>query len=191
MHFQSVIILVVLCGVFESNQSRPDCPRILYKADWGGRAAKGVEHTIIPVKYVIIHHTVTPSCSTEEICSDLVTNIQNYHMDELNWHDIGYNFLIGGDGNVYEGAGWHRIGAHTYGYNSKSLGLAFIGTYTSKLPNEKQLEAAKKLISCGVEKGELAQKYKLLGGRTVSATQSPGLKLFQEIKNWKGFTINP
>jgi hypothetical protein len=32
--------------------------------------------------------------------------------------DIGYSFLIGGDGNVYEGRGWDRLGAHTEGFNS-------------------------------------------------------------------------
>lgn len=42
------------------------------------------------------------------------------------------SFLIGGDGNVYEGAGWHRQGAHTLGYNKISLGIGFIGDYSSK-----------------------------------------------------------
>jgi N-acetylmuramoyl-L-alanine amidase len=27
---------------------------------------------------------------------------QNYHMDSLGWSDIGYNFLIGEDGRIYE-----------------------------------------------------------------------------------------
>lgn len=42
-----------------------------------------------------------------------------------------FSFLVGGDGNVYEGASWHKVGAHTRGYNSRSLGLAFIGDFTS------------------------------------------------------------
>lgn len=47
---------------------------------------------------------------------------------------MNYNsFLVGDDGNIYEGAGWYKIGAHTYGYNSKSIGLAFIGTFRGKL----------------------------------------------------------
>ena len=29
-----------------------------------------------------------------------------------NWNDIGYNFIIGGDGRIYEGRGQHR-GAHS------------------------------------------------------------------------------
>lgn len=40
-----------------------------------------------------------------------------------------YNFIIGNDGRVYEGRGWNKIGAHTFSYNSCSLGLAFIGKY--------------------------------------------------------------
>lgn len=38
------------------------------------------------------------------------------------WWDIGYSFMIGEDGNVYEGRGWDEVGAHTYGYNSVGLG---------------------------------------------------------------------
>lgn len=37
--------------------------------------------------------------------------------------------MIGGDGNVYEGVGWACEGAHTYGWNKKSAGIAFIGNF--------------------------------------------------------------
>lgn len=33
---------------------------------------------------------------------------------------------------MYEGCGWSREGAHTYGYNKKSIGIAFIGNFESK-----------------------------------------------------------
>jgi len=29
------------------------------------------------------------------------------------WMDLGYSFLVGGDGKVYEGRGWNHQGAHT------------------------------------------------------------------------------
>lgn len=41
----------------------------------------------------------------------------------LDWADIGYNFLVGEDGNVYEGRGWTQVGAQTLNYNSKSIGI--------------------------------------------------------------------
>lgn len=53
-------------------------------------------------------------------------------MDTKQWNDIGYNFLIGGDGNVYEGRGWGKHGAHSSPYNSKSIGICIIGNFTSK-----------------------------------------------------------
>jgi hypothetical protein len=36
--------------------------------------------------------------------------------------DIGYSFVVGEDGNVYEARGWDAVGAHTYGYNDVGLG---------------------------------------------------------------------
>jgi hypothetical protein len=39
----------------------------------------------------------------------------------LDWGDIGYNFLVGEDGNVYEGRGWTQVGAQTLNYNSNQL----------------------------------------------------------------------
>ena len=40
------------------------------------------------------------------------------------WSDIGYNFIVGEDGNVYEGRGWGIRGAHagTSSLNEISLG---------------------------------------------------------------------
>lgn len=52
-------------------------------------------------------------------------------MNTRKWSDIGYNFLVGEDGNVYEGRGWGKTGAHTVGYNSKSVGICFIGNFES------------------------------------------------------------
>lgn len=40
----------------------------------------------------------------------------------IGWNDIGYSFVVGEDGNVYEARGWDSIGAHTKGYNSVGLG---------------------------------------------------------------------
>jgi len=53
-------------------------------------------------------------------------------MDQKEWADIGYNFLVGEDGNVYEGRGWDKQGAHSKLFNSKSIGICIIGDYTSE-----------------------------------------------------------
>jgi N-acetylmuramoyl-L-alanine amidase len=43
---------------------------------------------------------------------------------------------VGGDGNVYEGRGWHQVGAHTYGFNRKGVGIALIGEFSGKYSYE-------------------------------------------------------
>jgi len=85
-----------------------------------------------PVPYVVIHHGASASCSTQSSCTSMVKSYQDQHMDVNGWSDIGYNFVVGGDGNVYEGRGWGKQGAHAPGYNSQSIGICFIGTFTSK-----------------------------------------------------------
>nr|AKE92867.1 PGRP-FD1 [Anatolica polita] len=193
---RNIVVFVFLCVLFDSpifaKSPLPSiCPEIANRARWGARTPLEVDYAIIPVENVIIHHTVTPGCSTENECASLLRNMQNFHMETLEFHDIGYNFLVGGDGIVYEGAGWHKVGAHTRKYNTRSLGLAIIGNFTSDLPNKKQIQSAKDFIQCGVEMGELDINYKLFGARQVSSTASPGLKLYREIQNWPHFTGTP
>lgn len=105
-------------------------------------------------------------------------------MDEKDFGDIGYNFLVGGDGNIYEGCGWNRQGAHTRGYNQKSICISFIGTFTKMRPPMRQLIAAEKLIEQGVELRKLGSDYRLLGHRQLIAIESPGRELYKIIVKW-------
>ncbi|KRT81728.1 hypothetical protein AMK59_5294, partial [Oryctes borbonicus] len=112
-----------------------DCPKILSRNRWGAKAAKQSEAIVIPVEYVIIHHTVTPTCTDEDECSQRLVSIQNYQQNQKNFPDIGYNFLIGGDGKIYEGVGWHTLGHHTLEWNKKSVGIGYIGNFTTEAPS--------------------------------------------------------
>lgn len=169
-------------------EDQSPCPKIVTRKEWDARDPETVEYTIFPLKNVIIQHTVTGQCKNKKQCSELVQNIQNYHMDNVNYGDIGYNFLIGSDGNVYEGRGWHKQGAHLRGYNSKSIGIAFIGNFEKTLPSEEALQAGKDLLACGVKLGELTTDYSLFGAKQLASTASPGSKLYNRIRNWHHFT---
>lgn len=134
--------------------------------------------------YTILAHTATESTKTQAETVYLVRNIQTFHIESRNWHDIAYSFLIGGDGNVYEGRGWNNVGAHTYGYNKKSIGISFVGCFMKYLPPDISLSACKLLIKKGIEDGHIAPDYKLLAHCQCSAVESPGKCLFEEIKKW-------
>ena len=83
------------------------------------------------VPYAIIHHGGTRSyCTNQNSCAAIVRAYQNHHMDTNGWDDIGFNFVVGEDGNVYEGRGWGAVGEHAVPYNSQSIGICIIGDFT-------------------------------------------------------------
>lgn len=97
--------------------------------------------------------------------------------------------MIGSDGYVYQGRGWHWVGAHTLGYNSRGFGVAFVGNYTGSLPSEAALNTARDLLpSCAIRAGLLRPDYKLLGHRQLVHTDCPGNALFNLLRTWPHFT---
>lgn len=74
------------------------------------------------------------------------------------------------------------------GYNSGSIGIAYIGTFTKKLPNENQLKAGFLLLEEGVKLGKLTTDYKIYGHRQLIASESPGAAFYEVIKTWKHWT---
>ncbi|GFS90412.1 peptidoglycan recognition protein 1 [Trichonephila clavipes] len=103
------------------------------------------------------------------------------------WWDIAYNFLVGGDGNIYEGRGWFHTGSHAVNYNTISLGLSFMGNFNKDEPNEAMLNATLNLIKCGVRKGYFSPTREIHGHRDVACTESPGDHLYAVIRNWEFF----
>ncbi|KAJ9584110.1 hypothetical protein L9F63_021546, partial [Diploptera punctata] len=164
------------------------CPNIISKSEWGGRApASTPQKTGLNLQWIVVHHGGTQTfCYTEDDCAKIVRSYQNYHMDTNGWNDIGYNFVIGEDGNVYEGRGWNAVGAHAPTYNDKSVGICIIGDFTDRVPNDAALNALKSLMQCAVDLGYVIDTYYMIGHRqsSASSTECPGNKLYQEITTW-------
>ncbi|RZC37345.1 peptidoglycan-recognition protein SC2-like, partial [Asbolus verrucosus] len=159
------------------------CPTIISRSEWGAKSPKSTKRLKQnPPPYVVIHHSDGAECTSLKSCKSRVNGIQNYHMNNKGWQDIGYNFLIGGDGNVYEGRGWGIWGSHVPKYNSKSIGICVIGNFMNKKPSTQQLTTLENLISCAKENNYIASDYHLIGHRQGSRTSCPGNELFNEIK---------
>ena len=121
----------------------PPLPTYVSRAQWGAD-----ESIVVPditagsaVRAVFVHHTADPkgdySCDQSD---DIVRGIQRWHVGVEKWSDIGYNFLVDKCGTLFEGrvGGVTKpvIGAHTYGFNTDTTGIAVIGTYTSARASE-------------------------------------------------------
>ncbi|XP_052866823.1 peptidoglycan recognition protein-like isoform X3 [Anopheles cruzii] len=175
----------------EPTESSTACPHIVKRAAWGAARSKNVTYQLKPVAKVIVHHTTGERCPTIAACKEQVRGFQTAHQMQNGWSDIGYKyksrlFLIG-PATIYEGIGWHRVGAHLRGHNRDSIGVAFIGNFDQIRPTPRSLEQLDLLLQCGVELGELTDDYQLYGALQLQSTNSPGQRLYaklQEHDHW-------
>ncbi|CAM4338436.1 unnamed protein product [Leuciscus chuanchicus] len=167
------------------------CPKIITRSQWGAASFIGSpSYLSLPVPYLFIHHTYQPSspCTTFEQCASEMRSMQRYHQQSNGWSDIGYSFVAGSDGNLYEGRGWNWVGAHTYGYNSRGYGVSFIGDYTSTLPSRSAINMVRyDFTSCAVNGGRLSSSYSLYGHRQATSTDCPGNAFYREIQTWERY----
>ena len=145
---------------------------VVSRSAWGARATRcsGRDRT---ARYrMAIHHTSSPS--TGDIARR-VRGFQAYHMDSRGWCDVGYHFLIGRDGTIYEGRPLELRGAHVGGNNSGNIGISFVGCFEPRncspssrwgasSPSDAMVESASRLVAA------LADHY----GITRSATSIRG-----------------
>ncbi|XP_033220942.1 uncharacterized protein LOC117175344 [Belonocnema kinseyi] len=166
---------------------------IITRSEWGAKPPKGPVDKLSknPPPFVVVHHSATEGCTSQAICQARVRSFQDYHINHNNWSDIGYNFLVGEDGNIYEGRGWSKRGAHSPAYNAESIGICVIGDFTNREPNSAAIGALKELLQYGVTLGEIKSDYYLIGHRQASSTNCPGNKLYNLIKTWPHWESNP
>lgn len=169
-----------------------DCPQIIPRCQWGAKPRVGTPVPLsLPLDYLFVHHTYTPSapCLSFPDCARDMRGMQRFHQEDRGWSDIGYSFVVGSDGYVYEGVGWNTVGTHTRGQNSVGYGVSFIGNYSSVLPSRYSLDLVhRQLVQCAVDKARLVSNFTLKGHRQmVNYTTCPGDALFSEISRWENF----
>jgi N-acetylmuramoyl-L-alanine amidase len=73
------------------------------------------------INRIIIHCSATP-----EGKDYTVDTIRKWHKQK-GYSDIGYHYVIYRDGSIMKGRPLEKIGAHTVGYNTGSVGICYIG----------------------------------------------------------------
>lgn len=117
---------------------------MISRQDWGAIAPGRVCRKAAEPFRVTFHHTYLPDPGDDT--ARAVRQMQSYHLNERGWCDIGYHFLIGPDGDIFEGSARpHRLAAHVAGQNEGNVGIALIGDFTEQAPTHRQLTAAAEL----------------------------------------------
>ncbi|MFF1694249.1 FG-GAP-like repeat-containing protein [Streptomyces sp. NPDC058257] len=110
-------------------------PPMISRAAWGADESqvKDPPEYIDKVKAVFVHHTVGTNDYSCAQSASLVRGIMTYHVETEGWNDLGYNFLVDKCGQIFEGRGGGTDlpvrGAHTYGFNGESAGIAVLGDF--------------------------------------------------------------
>ncbi|MFF0010461.1 peptidoglycan recognition protein [Streptomyces sp. NPDC005374] len=203
-------------------------PPIVSRADWGAdeKLSPDPSEYNADVKAVFVHHTAGSNDYTCAESASIVRAIYAYHTapdpDGNGWNDIGYNFLVDKCGTIFEGrkGGVDKpvLGAHTYGWNRESAGIAVLGEYTAagasnaaltsvariaawKLgqygvdPNSKvQLTAGatqKNLAGTSFTSGSLYTFDRISGHRDGYATECPGTSLYDQLPTIRAWASGP
>lgn len=162
--------------------------RIVNRRNWAAEPPTQTEPLATPVGKVFIVESSTLTCGTGPDCTLIVRHMQTDHKEGRSLWDIRYNFLVGGDGSVYEGRGWSVVGVTLPECNRNGIGICFIGAFTYDAPPKKQIKAAEKLIALGVSKGYIRPDYKVVYASQITGDGVNGVrssdKLDEVIRSW-------
>ncbi|MCU4296229.1 hypothetical protein D3I60_03880 [Brevibacterium permense] len=99
----------------------------------------------------LIHHTAGSNSYTKAQAPGIIRGYLADHTKERSWCDLGYNFLVDKYGTISEGrAGSIDLsvtGAHASGFNSYTIGISVLGTYTGSAPSTAAQNSVKPLIA--------------------------------------------
>ncbi|MFD4376864.1 peptidoglycan recognition protein [Streptomyces sp. NPDC058486] len=183
-------------------------PKIITRKGWGADEKireKGFVYTK-SIKAAFVHHSATGNNYKCSQAPSVLRGIYRYHVKSSGWRDFGYNFAVDKCGNIYEGrAGGVAkpvLGAHTLGFNTNSMGIAVLGTYTSTTPPAAAVTAVARLtawklglhginpkgtqtlVSGGgnlYKKGKKVRFHTIAGHRDGFATDCPGKRLYGKL----------
>ena len=205
---ESVAVLAVLFSLFvlsgEVSASpmvtRISMPDTLYKSQWGSMKEGEFyqdrpfdpycQGTMDGPIAITVHHTSLPlgtNPPNQEEDRKKVQSIQRYHVSK-GWGDVGYHFLIGSDGSVYQGRPIEYTGTHAPP-NYHNIGVSVIGDFqTKEHPSELQLAALLRLTSWLCDRFDIdptsqitlfdQSNLALCGHRDWGATDCPGDRLY-------------
>jgi hypothetical protein len=131
-----------------------------------------------PWKWIVIHHSATPSGSAAVF--------DKMHR-EKGWDELGYHFVIGngtdsGDGQVEVGSRWpkQKWGAHAKTpdnrFNDFGIGICLVGNFDIERPTARQMQSLAKLTAYLMRTYNIPANN-VLGHRDTKPTDCPGRNL--------------
>lgn len=95
------------------------------------------------ISKITIHHegSSTRRFTGYRETANHLKNLQASHVNNNDWGDIGYHFIIDRDGRLWEGRSISKQGAHVSQNNEHNLGVMVLGNFDRQDPTQKQIDA--------------------------------------------------
>ncbi|WP_406172898.1 FG-GAP-like repeat-containing protein [Streptomyces sp. NBC_00996] len=184
-------------------------PDIVPRSGWGADESIVADPPTYTTdtKAVFVHHTAGTNDYTCAESASIIRGIFVYHVQSNGWNDIGYNFLVDKCGTVFEGraGGVDKpvYGAHTYGFNTDTSGVAVLGDYNTATAPQAVRDSVAKLaawklglyginpsgtvvMAAGADNGKYTQGQlvtlnRISGHRDGYPTECPGTNLYGDL----------
>lgn len=115
---------------------------------------------------LVVHHTTGRTTLTPY-------DIARYHVESRDWPGIGYHYLIGADGAIYQCNRHETYSYHAGTANGYSLGVSLIGEFMNGVfPTPSQFESACQLIAWLMQELGIADIAKVVGHKEVPEAQT-------------------
>lgn len=133
------------------------------------------------IEYIIVHCT-----ATKEGANFSSKDIDQWHR-ALGWNGIGYNYVVTLDGTIETGRDVDLVPSHARGFNSRSIGVVYIGGLDkNRVPKDTRTSAQKSSLKrLLMDLRELYPTAKILGHRDLPrvAKACPSFDAKTEYKN--------
>lgn len=100
---------------------------VVSRSEWGARPT-GCTAQEDSWYRMAIHHTAANQTLSGSVSAE-VRSVQAYHQDSGIWCDIAYQYLVGYDGQIFEGRPIHLRSGATGGANDGNIAISFLGCY--------------------------------------------------------------
>ena len=146
---------------------------------WGAKPIKPNHDPMNGIRRITLHHTSEHPGMMGLNDREVISKIAYVHRDINGWADIGYHYLIGKDGTVYQGRSLTAQGAHAGGDNNKhNLGITMIGDFMHQMPTGRQAQAVDMFLRQQMRRYRVNARQ-LYAHRDLKNTLCPGDKGYE------------
>ncbi|HED65685.1 MAG TPA: N-acetylmuramoyl-L-alanine amidase, partial [Planctomycetes bacterium] len=155
---------------------------ILPRSAWGAAPAAPTRLTVNTHAWsrITVHHTATDSTDP-----GVIRRIQKNHMEQREFGDIGYHFLIDGSGRIFQGRDLRWQGAHADRANNiANIGICLLGNFNEERPTAAALHSLEGLIEALRGRHHI-ERSRVLGHQELKATDCPGRYLEEWVRAYR------